>query len=124
MRQSRSNGRAYALCGLVIFALLFVYLVPASNDPSRLTRQRKSDAAASNPLSPPTSAFRKQGLSGANGVRIPPPVVHYQLNNLTASPEPQDRNEKILILTPLARFYQAYWDNLLSLSYPHEHISL
>jgi mannan polymerase complexes MNN9 subunit len=27
-------------------------------------------------------------------------------------------------LTPLARFYQEYWDNLLKLSYPHELIAL
>jgi mannan polymerase complexes MNN9 subunit len=46
------------------------------------------------------------------------------LNNLTASAHPQDNNEKILILTPLARFYRGYWDNLLRLTYPHEHISL
>ncbi|KAJ5683429.1 hypothetical protein N7462_006594 [Penicillium macrosclerotiorum] len=32
--------------------------------------------------------------------------------------------ERILILTPLARFYQQYWDNLVKLSYPHELISL
>ena len=30
----------------------------------------------------------------------------------------------MLILTPLARFYQGYWDNLLSLSYPHHLIAL
>jgi mannan polymerase complexes MNN9 subunit len=29
-----------------------------------------------------------------------------------------------LILTPLARFYQEYWDNLIKLSYPHDLISL
>lgn len=32
--------------------------------------------------------------------------------------------ETVLILTPLARFYQEYWDNLLRLSYPHDLISL
>jgi len=30
----------------------------------------------------------------------------------------------VLILTPLARFYQQYWDNLLKLTYPHELITL
>jgi mannan polymerase complexes MNN9 subunit len=30
----------------------------------------------------------------------------------------------VLILTPLARFYQEYWDNLVKLSYPHDLISL
>lgn len=46
------------------------------------------------------------------------------MNNLTASAFPAKNDEKILILTPLARFYQQYWDNLVSLDYPHEHISL
>lgn len=89
-----------------------------------LIRQRKHDAAASNPLSPPTSAFRKQSQSGLNGIPRPPPVVHYQLNNLTATANPEQRNEKVLILTPLARFYTQYWENLVALTYPHEHISL
>ena len=30
----------------------------------------------------------------------------------------------MLILTPLARFYQGYWDNLLQLTYPHSLIAL
>ena len=32
--------------------------------------------------------------------------------------------ETILILTPLARFYQEYWDNLIALTFPHELIAL
>lgn len=93
-------------------------------DPYALVRKRKADAAAQNPLSPPTSAFRKLRTNDPPGVRRPPPVVHYQLNNLTATSNPLINSEKILILTPLARFYPEYWSNLLSLSYPHEHISL
>lgn len=54
----------------------------------------------------------------------PPPVVHYMMSNLTSSAEAVERRETVLILTPLARFYQEYWDNLLSLSYPHDLISL
>ncbi|KAJ9632291.1 Golgi mannosyltransferase complex subunit [Taxawa tesnikishii (nom. ined.)] len=37
---------------------------------------------------------------------------------------PHYLSETVLILTPLARFYQEYWDNLLALSYPHDLISL
>jgi len=46
------------------------------------------------------------------------------MNNVTTSRDPIGNQETVLILTPLARFYQEYWDNLLSLSYPHELISL
>ena len=46
------------------------------------------------------------------------------MNNLTTSSDPITNHETVLILTPLARFYQEYWDNLLRLSYPHELISL
>ncbi|KAG0650600.1 Mannan polymerase complex subunit mnn9 [Hyphodiscus hymeniophilus] len=46
------------------------------------------------------------------------------MNNVTSSSNPVGNRETILILTPLARFYQEYWDNLLKLSYPHELITL
>ena len=51
-------------------------------------------------------------------------MVHYYLNNVTTSPDPVANRETVLILTPLARFYQEYWDNLLKLTYPHELITL
>ncbi|OBT50005.1 hypothetical protein VE04_09696 [Pseudogymnoascus sp. 24MN13] len=79
--------------------------------------------AASNPLSPPTSPFRKSAGS-KNGKRIPPTAIRHQLNNVTTTSTPIENRETILILTPLARFYQGYWDNLLKLSYPHELITL
>jgi len=50
--------------------------------------------------------------------------VHYHLNNLTTSSDPISNRETVLILTPLARFYDRYWENLLQLSYPHELIAL
>lgn len=46
------------------------------------------------------------------------------MNNVTTTSNPEANRETILILTPLARFYQEYWDNLLRLSYPHELITL
>jgi mannan polymerase complexes MNN9 subunit len=46
------------------------------------------------------------------------------MNNLTTTSDPIGNQETVLILTPLARFYQEYWDNLLKLTYPHELISL
>lgn len=46
------------------------------------------------------------------------------MNNLTSTADPVAHRETVLILTPLARFYQEYWDNLLALSYPHELITV
>ena len=125
MRQNRSNYRTYPLAILLGVAFLyFLYTITSSTiDPTQIVR-RKYDTAASNPLSPPTSAFRKQDPDVPGGRRRPPPVVHYQMNNLTSTGTPAAHNEKILILTPLARFCPGYWENLLRLSYPHEHISL
>lgn len=51
-------------------------------------------------------------------------MVHYRLNELTTSTTPAEQGERVLILTPMARFYQQYWDNLVKLDYPHEYISL
>jgi len=126
MRQTRGSHRTYVLALILGVAFIyFLYTVSSdSPDPSLQVRQRKSDAAAANPLSPPTSAFRKHGHQDSQGIRVPPPVVHYQLNNLSASAFPARNKEKILILTPMARFYPEYWSNLVSLTYPHEHISL
>lgn len=127
MRQRGSNGRTYALAlllGLGILYCLFSLSYSSSLDPSQLMRKRRADAAAQNPLSPPTSAFRRLRNADPPGVHRPPPVVHYQLNNLTATANLGHNQEKVLILTPLARFYPEYWRNLLKLSYPHEHVSL
>ncbi|KAF2746232.1 glycosyltransferase family 62 protein [Sporormia fimetaria CBS 119925] len=76
---------------------------------------------AANVLSPPSLPFRK---SKSNEPAPAPPVVHYHMNKLTTSRTPIANKETVLILTPLTRFYQGYWDNLLKLSYPHEYISL
>lgn len=51
-------------------------------------------------------------------------MVHYYLNNVTTSADPITNRETVLILTPLARFYPEYWENLLKLTYPHELITL
>ena len=125
MRQSRAGRVTYVLGAIICIGFLyFFFLSPSSTTSALSARQRKSKAAAANALSPPTSAFRKQPLSDSNGRRIPPPVVHYQLNNLSATAHPVEKKERILILTPLARFYKEYWSNLLELTYPHEYISL
>lgn len=108
--------------GVVLLIFIFFFLLSPSSSDSASAQVRKA-SAASNPLSPPTSPFRKQNEK-ANGKRIPPPVVHYHMNNVTSSSDPLANKETILILTPLAKFYQEYWDNLLRLDYPHELITL
>jgi mannan polymerase complexes MNN9 subunit len=107
-----------ALCCIGIFTFLFS---PSSQDMAA-SRLRQANAA-SNPLSPPTSPFRKSS-SQSDGKRVPPPVVHYHMNNVTSTSDPIGNRETVLILTPLARFYQGYWDNLLKLTYPHELVTL
>lgn len=126
MRQTRGSNRTTILSVLLgVVFLYFLYSIHTDSVDRSELRLRVQASAAENPLSPPTSAFRKQPRSkNAHGVRRPPPVVHYNLNNLTATPFPAQKNEKVLILSPLARFYPEYWSNLKSLSYPHEHISL
>lgn len=126
MRQQRNSSRTYILAVVLGIGILYflITLSSPSLDPHQLVRRRKAAAAAQNPLSPPTSAFRKLRTNDPPGVHRPPPVVHYQLNNLTATSDPLANSEKVLILTPLARFYPEFWSNLLTLSYPHEHISL
>jgi mannan polymerase complexes MNN9 subunit len=119
VRSLRRTNPLTIIVGVVLCIVIFVFILQPSNSDS----PARKAAAASNPLSPPTSPFRKQNEK-ANGKRIPPPVVHYHMNNLTSTSDPVGNRETVLILTPLAKFYQEYWDNLLRLSYPHELITL
>ena len=118
----RSNPITLILAGLLAIGFIFFIFSPSSQA-TPLAWKGKHNSPASNPLSPPTAPFQKQS-SKAGAKRKPPPVVHYPLNNVTTSSDPEANLETILILTPLARFYQGYWDNLLALAYPHHLISL
>jgi len=71
----------FALCLFILF-----FLFSPSGVDSAL-QQSREDKAASNPLSPPTQAFRKSTAKG-NGKRVPPPVIHYHLNNVTTTSDP------------------------------------
>ena len=103
------------LCVFIIYFLVSPYSSSSTAHPAVDT--------ASHPLSPPTSPYRKPS-SRSSLQPGPPPVTHYKLNNVTITPDPVGNQEHILILTPMARFYQEYWDNLLQLNYPHELITL
>lgn len=108
---------------LVLAAILcigFFIFFFSSNEAAAVASNVSSRAGAS-VLSPPSMPFLK---SKANEPRVAPPVEHYFMNNVTQSRTPAENKEKVLILTPLARFYQDYWDNLNKLTYPHDLISL
>lgn len=51
-------------------------------------------------------------------------VQRFNLNHVTITSDPAANRENVLVLTPMARFYQEYWDNLMKLNYPHELITL
>ena len=118
----RTNPITIILSIVLAVGLLFFLLSPSSPAIPIPSPTQQHNSPASNPLSPATAPFRKQVDS--NGKRTPPPVVSYKLNNLTTSADPIKNRETVLILTPLARFYQGYWDNILSLTYPHDLIAL
>jgi len=126
----RNNAITYVLAGgLCIFFLYFFFgdttQIPSLPKYGSAPRQLlKSKDAASNELSPPSLPFKKPTKLLEGEVAPPPPVVHYYMNNVTTTSDPVGNRESILILTPLARFYEEYWDNLCKLSYPHDLISL
>jgi mannan polymerase complexes MNN9 subunit len=115
----RSNPITIVLAGILCIGF-FVFFFSGGDAPT-IGKSKSGSEPASNPLSPPSLPFRK---SKANAPQAAPPVVHYYMNNVTATRTPIENEETVLILTPLARFYQEYWDNLLKLSYPHHLISL
>ncbi len=120
----RTNPITLILAVLLTFGFLVFVLSPSASSAAAIsTARKKFNSAAEHPLSPPTTPFKKSSLRG-NGERSPPPVVHYHLNNVTTSTDPIANQETVLILTPLARFYQNYWENLVALAYPHSLIAL
>lgn len=52
------------------------------------------------------------------------PFTIHPMDGIAATANAVENQEKVLILTPMARFYQGYWDNLIALTYPHSLIDL
>ncbi|KAG6252116.1 hypothetical protein E4U24_000764 [Claviceps purpurea] len=119
VRLKRANPCTLALG--VLLCLFILYFLVSPSSPA--TSNRLASVTAQHHLSPPTSPYRKS--STKSGLQLsPPPVIRYNLNNVTITPNPIENQEHVLILTPMVRFYQEYWDNLLRLNYPHELITL
>ncbi|KAF4123535.1 mannan polymerase complexes MNN9 subunit [Geosmithia morbida] len=120
VRLKKANPLTLLLGAALCIFIFFFLASPSSSTPTigQLTRE-----TAEHHLSPPTSPYRKP--SARSGIEVgPPPVKHYRLNDVTITANPIGNQESVLILTPMARFYYEYWDNLLKLSYPHGLITL
>jgi mannan polymerase complexes MNN9 subunit len=92
------------LLALVLFLGFLVFLFSPSTP-------------SSNVLSSTTKAVKsKPGLRR--------PIQHYKMNNVKTTGDPAGNHERVLILTPLARFYPEYWNNLLKLTFPREQVEL
>ena len=51
-------------------------------------------------------------------------ITRFDLRNITATSHALQNRERVLILTPIARWYDEYWENLMKLTYPRELIDL
>jgi len=122
VRLKKANPVTIAI-GAVLCIFVIFFMVGGMSRSEPISTLRHKPKVASHPLSPPTSPFRKSAVN-ADGVESPPPVARYNLNNVTTTRTPVQNRENVLVLTPMARFYQGYWDNLLKLSYPHELITV
>jgi mannan polymerase complexes MNN9 subunit len=122
----RTSPISLVLAALLAFGFICFMLSPSTPSASyaSASSQQRQENAAEHPLSPPTKPFFKSQPVRSDGYKAAPPVVHYDLNSLTNTPDSVANGERVLILTPLARFYQGYWDNIERLTYPHELISL
>ena len=51
-------------------------------------------------------------------------ISRFDLRNITATGDALENRERILICTPIARWHDQYWENLMKLTYPRELIDL
>ena len=96
----RSNPITLVLALMLVLGFMFFILTPDKPDP-----------------------IPKKTVAPARS-RKPPAVQRYHMNSLKATANPITNQEKVIILTPLARFYDEYWKNLLKLNYPRELVEL
>ncbi|KAI1639460.1 mannan polymerase complexes MNN9 subunit [Biscogniauxia mediterranea] len=111
VRLRRTNYLTLSI-GAVLCLFILYFLLQSGSDAPNLNSQ--------NPNRPPI----RKPISKSSLIGERPPVRRFNLNNVTITTDPIGNREAVLILTPMARFYQEYWDNLLKLNYPHELITL
>ncbi|KAI0482919.1 mannan polymerase complexes MNN9 subunit [Xylariaceae sp. FL0804] len=112
VRLRRTNYLTVAIGSVLCLFILYFLFQSGSGSPAL-------NSATSRRPPPVRKPAPKSGLIAER-----PPVRRFNLNNVTITPNPIENEEAVLILTPMARFYQEYWDNLLKLDYPHHLISL
>ncbi|CDR38852.1 CYFA0S02e07118g1_1 [Cyberlindnera fabianii] len=83
----------------------------------------------SKPQSKYSYKVKKNGLFGRTPDAVPrnlpgDHISHYNLNKLASTPMAVYNKEKVLVLTPVSRFYEEYWKNLLRLTYPRDLLEL
>lgn len=93
----RKPGTFFGIIGGIIFLIYLFFFSGSSSVP-------KSPARKTNPNDPI--------------------IKSYILNNLESTPFSFNNQEKVLILTPIARFYDEYWKNVLNLSYPRNLVEI
>jgi len=98
-----SNLITAAFSSILTTAFLWFFLVSPQQPPSTPTINRQ--------FHPPR---RDEGGS----------IIRFDLRNVTSTSHALENQERVLILTPIARWYEGYWTNLLGLSYPRELIDL
>lgn len=121
VRLKKTNPVTLLLGG--VLCIFVIYFLVASGGANTVSAARNANAA-SHPLSPPTSPFRKTPSHADGKPQPPPPVTRYIMNNITATANPVENGEHVLVLSPMVRFYPEYWQNLLRLTYPHELMTL
>lgn len=70
----------------------------------------------------PTSVSRTHRLN--TGVPVSTSIKRYDLNAIGATGSAAENKERVLILSPMVKFYPDYWENLLKLTYPRELVDL
>lgn len=80
--------------------------------------------SSSRPTASKSRNVNSKPVPKSNLAHIRRDVQRFNLNHVTITKDPIANREAVLILTPMARFYQDYWDNLMKLSYPHDLITL
>lgn len=108
VRMRRTNYVTLAIGAVLCIFIIYFLSSPGSNAHSPISKSRV-----------PTKPAPKSTVQ-----HIRRDVQRFNLNHVTITSDPVGNREAVLILTPMARFYQEYWDNLMKINYPHELITL